>query len=514
MLKCTEKVQSNWSTIANLLREQFTVRHYRNANLKSYSARGLKDRLEPVIDWSALHALEDQGFRQILSQIEYNPRSIYRSQKLFEGLSLFRPGRIKNVKISEAVQSGVSLAWKIFSKPKDVKKLKPLDVSLSMIKMITTNPKASAGLTVMGAMKGSVVNKAYVAAMRILDEGKAPKPCLAYSRTQANDKTRLVWGYPYEMTIIEGKFARTLYDIFTRRDTPMAFGKTTMHLGTRITSMANRKRFCYSVDMSKYDASIANNLIMIAFKILKTWFEIVSDEDKRAWELIVKYFICTPIVMPDQNLYLGKRHGVPSGSYFTQIIDSIVNVIIAGTLSHVFNLYLSPDDLQVLGDDLIFFSDRDVELETLARKATQIFGVQFNASKSMKSSNKDGDTIHYLGRDWNSSTPDIPLEEILQKVVFPERFRCYSKNDTRKDQEVKNLLLSYAITYRSGGKLIGIDTKDNIMPLGMLEYRWYQRRHELGLDQNHLSGLTQFYLREGILSSESGSKSLFHLSLL
>lgn len=74
---------------------------------------------------------------------------------------------------------------------------------------------------------------------------------------------------------------------------------------------------------------------------------------REVFEIIEDYFIHTPIVMPDHHIYYGKKHGVPSGSYFTQIVDSIVNVIIAGTISAKFNMYINKSDIYVLGDDLL-----------------------------------------------------------------------------------------------------------------------------------------------------------------
>lgn len=100
--------------------------------------------------------------------------------------------------------------------------------------------------------------------------------------------------------------------------------------------------------------------------------------------------------MPDHNIYFGKKHGVPSGSFFTQIVDSIVNAIIAGTISAHFNLNLKPYDTFILGDDLLIYVNRDLSLATIASFASNAFGVTFNPSKSEKF--KGGDKVRYLGR--------------------------------------------------------------------------------------------------------------------
>lgn len=45
------------------------------------------------------------------------------------------------------------------------------------------------------------------------------------------------------------------------------------------------------------------------------------------WDIIVDYIIHTPIRFADGERHV-KHSGVASGSYFTQLIDSIVNYIV------------------------------------------------------------------------------------------------------------------------------------------------------------------------------------------
>ena len=505
-------VQWSQETEANLEPNlsHFTIRKFRDSRINEYCERMSKDSPSVVVDWTAVKYLEEQGFSSALDQLNIEPRSVYTVSKLYSALEKFSPGKINDVKIDEAVQSGIDLAWKVFSRPKDKEKVKPLDVSLEMINMITTNLTASAGLTDYTMKKGDSMVKALNRANRIIEGTTAPKPCLAFSRTQKNRKTRLVWGYPYEMTIIEGIFARFLYDQFKVSDTPLAFGKTSLILGCRIKTASRRKKYTYSVDMSSYDSSLANNLIEVAFNILKTWFKL-DRKSSKAWNIVKKYFICTPIVMPDHNLYLGKRHGVPSGSYFTQLIDSIVNVIICGAISKVFNMNVSDRDIMVLGDDLIFFSDTKVDMERMASKASKLFGVNFNAEKSQFVINKDHNTIHYLGRYWSNCTPDIPYEEILNKVVFPERYRRYSNKENKRAQEVRNLIASYCFTYKSAYMLLKYyDDGGWRLPFNQIESNLLGKG-EIELDDKKLSGLLAFYMKEGIIDRKTGVKSLFQL---
>lgn len=426
--------------------ERFTIRPYRSKRLREYCTRMSQNKEAVIYDDNVADMLKAQGFVWTES-----PRSIYKVDLLYKALSRFAPGKVGPPQRSSFLYAGKTLARICFSRPKDVPFLDILPMTPKTVVDVTSNPGGSAGLTAYGCTKHEAMTRALERGLQTLDGSKVPEPCLAFARTQFNDKTRLVWGYPYSMTLIEGLLAKPLIELFKGWNTPMAFGLTSMALGTKLRTAAYHKRWAYSIDMSSYDASLSAHLIHEAFKILKTWFdqsqvEPVSGKTvAEIFEIIEHYFIHTPIVMPDSRLYLGKRHGVPSGSFFTQIIDSICNVIIAGTISARFNLHVSKREIFVLGDDLLFWTDRDIDLSKIARFASATFGVEFNPTKSSKF--KYDEKIHYLGRDWDRGIPSLDESEILKRMVFPERYRKYAEDPADRRRQVRMLILSYACVY-------------------------------------------------------------------
>jgi hypothetical protein len=427
----------------------FTIQPYRRKYLKSYCDRMSKDNLKPLFDDHVASVLKEQGYT-----IPESPRSIYRVEKLYEALGKYAPDRCPYVDMSDYhIQQGIKLAYHCFGKKADQVKLDPLDFTVENIWKITSNHKGSAGLTAWGQTKAQAKVRAYERGRQQLKGEKRPEPCVAFKRTQFNDKTRLVWGYPYAMTAIEGIFARPLIDHFKLGGTPMSFGMETGKLGCRIRVSSYHKKYAYSTDISSFDASISPQLIRVAFKILSTWFDlsrIIPDTQTSyldAWDLIVNYFIHTPIVMPDSNIYKGKKHGVPSGSYFTQMIDSVVNTIIVGAISSRFSMYIDEDDINVLGDDVLFWSNRDIDLEVLSRFCSEVFSAKFNADKSNKF--RYDDTIEYLGRYFMDGVPYLPDDDILIRMTQGENFRKYPKDKVQKARAVRMLLLSYATVYHN-----------------------------------------------------------------
>lgn len=480
--------------------EPFTIRPYRMKRLKPYQARMMNDNLNVLHDDSVSAVLEAQGY-----YVSENPRSIYRVDKLFQALAAFAPHKVPAYTPSDDVTAGISLAWKCFAKPHDRLPLDIMPLVPGTIETITSNPSGSAGLTSYGCTKAASKTRALERGLQTLRKVKQPEPCLAFKRTQFNDKTRLVWGYPYSMTVIEGLVAYPLIQRFKRGTTPMAFAMPSGALGTKLRVASYHKKYAYSIDMSQFDANVGAKLIHIAFKILKTWFKLDQVEPtsgctvREVFDLIEHYFIHTTIVMPDLRIYIGKDHGVPSGSFFTQMIDSVVNVIMAGSISSRFNLNIDRHELFVLGDDLLFWSNRKMDLDHIAQWVRDNLHLIMHGSEKSKVYRYD-EAIHFLGRDWSNGLPDLDEDGILARMVYPESFRRYSRDPETKRKQIRMMILSYAATYRKAWR-IAYDLLDgsgrNIHKgcANLDRNTYYIKSPVEEVDPDHLSGLQRFRIK-------------------
>lgn len=431
-----------------MLKTGFKTRPYRQKRLMEYAKRMSTDDNHVQFDNNVASMLRNQGYN-----CEESPRSIYSVDKLYEALEKFAPGKVPDPVLDDDLKRGIALARASFSKPSNREYLHVLPFTPETIVAVTSSPTASAGLTNYGCSKAESMTRALERGMQTLHKEKAPEPCIAYKRTQFDDKTRLIWGYPYSMTVIEGLLAKPLYDEFKDGTTPMAFGMATQALGTRIRVASYHSAWAYSIDMSSFDANVSAYLIHQSFNILRSWYDLNEIEPvsgvsvREIFNLVEYYFIHTPIVMPNLKIYLGKGHGVPSGSFFTQPVDSIANVIIVGTIAHHFKMNVSKDEISVLGDDLIMFSNRKIDVKLLADFAQKKFGVRFNSKKSRRFHYSE--PIHYLGRIWKDGVPDLDVDEIIKRMYYPETYRRYSKDRDKLQREVRMLILSYASIYKS-----------------------------------------------------------------
>lgn len=426
----------------------FKTTPWRSCQLKGYFKRMSKDRNFVIHDRVVEEMLLAQGI--VAPTV---PRSLYNVEQLYEALWRYSPENRPAIPNDPWVQAGYDFAYAAFARKGSEEKLQALPMNLDSVIKLTSNKKGSAGLTRPNARKEECMLEALRKSESILRGETAPEPCIAFARTQAGNKTRLVWGYPYSMTILEGLVAKPLLSKLKEGGSPMAFAMPTGVVGTRLRVSATNRKFAYALDMSKFDSSISDTLISFAFKVIRSWFN-MSDEVLGGWKLsdvfrvIERYFKSTPILMPNGRVYWGKRHGVPSGSFFTQIVDSIVNCFVIGTVSARFDLNVPIRHTLVLGDDMLFWSDTKASLTQISEFVLRELGMRVHGPEKSHVY-RSGETVHFLGRDWANGVPDLDLKDVLAKMVYPERFRNYSKEPERRLLQTKLLILGYAALARS-----------------------------------------------------------------
>ncbi|CAK9799215.1 RNA-directed RNA polymerase [Anthophora plagiata] len=200
--------------------------------------------------------------------------------------------------------------------------------------------------------------------------------CCAFVRAQivraGETKARCVWGYPATIVFGEAVFALPLIEAYMRHNTPIAYGYETGNAGMRKIVDCFKGSYFLGVDFKAFDKSAPTWLIRVAFDILMTQIDMVHYQDYgvarvdsmiRMWDYIVNYFVNTPIRMCNGERY-EKRGGIASGSYFTQLIGSIVNYILL-TYS-LLRLRAEVYSIKVFGDDSLCGLSRRVAVEDVA----------------------------------------------------------------------------------------------------------------------------------------------------
>lgn len=233
-----------------------------------------------------------------------------------------------------------------------------------------------------------------------------------------------------------------------------AAGKQPHDIRSNIWTARNRHKFWVSLDYSKFDQSLVSWLIRDAFEIIWNCFE-ECENWRWLWDIIVNDFINKAFIGPEGKLFYAEN-GVPSGSMFTQIIDSICNLIMVHTYLYSLDRKKKIDEdfvCRICGDDNLIFLNFELDFEDLEGYFKRNFGVECNASKCDRGSRDDDPT--FLSRTWRVQGEWRQPKELIAKMLYPERFRPYYSNPQLSAEAI---VYSYILAFPLGMKeLIDVD---------------------------------------------------------
>lgn len=404
-----------------------------------------------------LHDLKDgEGYSYSQSLKQYD--------KLIESFNKFKMKDHSSFRWNRNYQKALELVKLRFSK----KKLKPLsymcdDDILDALPKVNTHSGYSwieTGKKKKGEYKGELLKHYLEVEEAARMNGSFQRPILPGTRTQGSGaftddgqrtntckhKTRLISMVDLYQIIAELKFAKPIQDVMAS-DSWYAGGFDQTEIGRRITGMRAKWHWYISLDYSSYDQSISSWLIEDAFSCLKEAFVSVDDE---LWNIIVGDFIHKNFVTPfdlDGGIVHSDK-GVPSGSMFTQIIDTVVNwiMILTYLISQGFD-----GDMIVMGDDNLLFTNAKVEIEAISSYISKNFGVKVNADKTQ--CGDASQTPEFLSCSWTYDGAFRHPRILLSKMAYPERKRVYKGEVTPE-----MVLFGYYLTYPAGvRKLIDVD---------------------------------------------------------
>lgn len=260
---------------------------------------------------------------------------------------------------------------------------------------------------------------------------KLPDVCM-FARAQVakapKNKIRATWGYSFDVYMEEARFFYPIQEFIKshKHNLPIAYGLEMANGGmVAINDMLQRHRNSKYVisDWSKFDKTIPPWLIRDAFEILEGLIDFSavhrSAHEKRRFKKLVDYFVETPIRTCKGERFL-VTGGVPSGSCFTNIIDSIINCIVTRFL--VFQTTNAfPVGEIFLGDDGVFIVDGFACLEDIASLAIKYFGMILNVDKSYVTTNPSN--VHFLGYFNYNGYPFKNQDFLIASFIFPEHKR-------------------------------------------------------------------------------------------
>jgi len=299
---------------------------------------------------------------------------------------------------------------------KDVKRnLRPIPISKGIELLKNSTNSGLPYFTRKGLVKDRTV-------LNFKSQLEAEYPCVLFTRTQEGGKTRNVWGYPMVDTLNEMLYYKPLLDYQKRLEWRSSL-LGPEHVDRAVTSLISESHLAgkslLSVDFSGFDSTVTSDLQESCFDYINSLFQEGYQKDID----YIKYrFNTIGIITPDG--ILTGPHGVPSGSTFTNEVDSIAQFR-AYQMSGV-----SSKKFQIQGDDGLYSLSTN-EYEALKGKFLSC-GLVLNDEKSYfndrfcvflqklysKAYIKDG----LIGGIY-------PLYRALNRIIYQERYSNFEDFD-------------------------------------------------------------------------------------
>lgn len=258
----------------------------------------------------------------------------------------------------------------------------------------------------------------------------SPPDCRVLYRAHLNKdgvepKLRAVYGYGTTITLMEACFALPLIEGYKKSVTPIAYGYD-MAVGGAMRLRKDLQGYtefsCF--DFSSFDKTVSAQLIDIAFDVLSYNLDLSryrnfgtpnATEQLRVFNYVKDYFINTPLRMHDGTRYI-KKGGVPSGSYFTQLVDSVVNWIVLNYAIRKTHGNVK-FGIKVFGDDSVIYTKSHIVVDAVCSVVEEA-GMKINKAKSLQSHNIND--VEFLGFRLIDGFPFRKTKKWLEAVYHPE----------------------------------------------------------------------------------------------
>lgn len=278
-----------------------------------------------------------------------------------------------------------------------------------------------------GANRGLIISNA----QKHLDEEKlfCDIPLILGYRLQLRDdplaiakstsfKIRIIFMYTAHFTLIESIFALPFIIHYLSLDDRSFYtiGKNGHDLGKMLRRrLISKKQRTISLDVSAWDQSLPNWLITSAFYVLRHQLQLTAYQSK-LFDSVVQYFCCSPILhkIYDININL-KRSGLPSGSYFTNLIGTLCHAIL---LAYIDEDVVKSGHFLLCSDDNIFCTNRPLSffIDAYLKLGLVVNPSKCDVYRSLKSFN-------FLGYTWINFKRHINLKLALNQCVWHSEFR-------------------------------------------------------------------------------------------
>nr|AOO52902.1 putative RNA-dependent RNA polymerase [Purpureocillium lilacinum nonsegmented virus 1] len=259
-------------------------------------------------------------------------------------------------------------------------------------------------------------------------------------RVQPGDrlKSRLILMPETPSAILESAFAQPFTDMLKAVGGDIMIGSSMTDRGfRRVLSPIEDALHVKAFDWSGFDSRVREDMIVAAFGVVRACFKGDDEMLDNVFMRFISHFLVKRVVTPGGWVYT-LANGVPSGSPFTSIIDSLVNWLVIVDLEICGGGPQAPriNRRRVYGDDFAqAFYSRCMSKESYIRLAYNKWGFVAKESAALEgvAITTTADTsLPFLSFRFPNGLPARPVDDAIKIGLLPQKARFgYSQQAAR-----------------------------------------------------------------------------------
>jgi len=245
----------------------------------------------------------------------------------------------------------------------------------------------------------------------------------------ASLKSRLVLMPETPSALLESAFSQPLTDMLAKVGGDIMIGSKFSGLGyRRLLDPLRKFDHCKAYDWSGFDSRVREDMIVAAFGVMRACFFGDDAWLDNVFLRFISHFLVKRIVVPGGWVYTLCK-GVPSGSPFTSLVDSIVNWLVLVDLEVTMEGPRAPRQnvRRVYGDDFVQgYKGLPLAKEEFIALAFSRWGFVAKPGSAYEGQFSTTDTrtsLPFLSYRFPLGLPARPVEDALQLSLIPYKFR-------------------------------------------------------------------------------------------
>jgi len=269
-------------------------------------------------------------------------------------------------------------------------------------------------------------SKRFVPDLSLWSCGGREKPAMG---AQPGDelKSRLVLMPETPSSLLESTFAQPFTAMLKKVKGDICIGRVLTASGFKeVVNPLREYDHVKALDWSGFDSRVTERLIVASFGIMRACFYGDDEALDNIFLRFLSHFLVKRVVTPGGWVYTISK-GVPSGSPFTSIVDSLVNWIVLVDLEVSFGGFLGPKKncRRVYGDDFLqgWAADAPTQAEFIAAARSR-WGFVAKEEAAYEGSLWCTDTqrsLPFLSYRFPNGLPARPIQDALKIGLCPKK---------------------------------------------------------------------------------------------